>query len=179
MSTLITILLIAISLSMDAFSLALIYGILDLGRKKNIIISITTGIFHFFMPLLGSVIGTIIFKNIYASHNYLVSFLFFVIAIEMVISNLKKEKPIILDWLGVIFFGLSVSIDSFLTGIGLKAISGNIVLCSFIFMITSMFFTYIGLKIGGKVNKMLGPLSSIVAIVLFLILAGYYLFLCI
>lgn len=177
MSTLTTTLLIAITLSMDAFSLALIYGILNLERKKNITISITTGIFHFLMPLLGSVIGSIIFRNIYFSRNYFVSFLFFVIAIEMIISYFKKEKPVIVGWFGVFLFGLSVSIDSFLIGIGLSVLNKNIIACSFLFMTTSMFFTYVGLIMGKSINKILGSLSSIVAIILLLILSGYYLFL--
>jgi putative Mn2+ efflux pump MntP len=175
MNSLITIILIAISLSLDAFSLALIYGMLDLGKRKSIITSTVTGIFHFFMPLLGSIIGNIILKRIYFSHNYFISLLFFIIAIEMIISHIKKEKPVILDLLGIIIFSLSVSIDSFLIGIGLNAISNNVILCSFIFMITSMFFTYMGLIIGKKVNKLLGSLSSIIAIILLLILSIYYL----
>ena len=51
------ILIIAVSLSMDTFSLSLAYGMLKL--KNSIIkqISITVGIFHFFMPLLGDFLG--------------------------------------------------------------------------------------------------------------------------
>ena len=42
--------IIAISLSMDAFSLSLAYGTLDINKKEIITLSIIVGIYHFFMP---------------------------------------------------------------------------------------------------------------------------------
>ena len=56
------ILTIAISLSMDAFSLALAYGTLNLEKKDIISTAIIVGIYHFFMPLLGNGVGNIILK---------------------------------------------------------------------------------------------------------------------
>ena len=50
---LLSIIIVAISLSMDAFSLALAYGTLGLGPKMLFKISLSVGLFHFFMPLLG------------------------------------------------------------------------------------------------------------------------------
>ena len=40
----------AIGLSMDAFSLALAYGTTKIPINKKVLLSITVGIFHFFMP---------------------------------------------------------------------------------------------------------------------------------
>ena len=57
-----SIILIAVSLSMDAFALSLSYGIKQVPIKKIIITALTVGIFHFFMPLLGSIIGTTLFS---------------------------------------------------------------------------------------------------------------------
>ena len=54
------ILTIAISLSMDAFSLSLIYGTLNLKPRMQKLMSIMVGIFHFLMPLLGYQIGELI-----------------------------------------------------------------------------------------------------------------------
>ena len=72
MDTFFTTLIIGISLSMDAFSLALIYGTQSISKKNKIILSIIVGIYHFVMPLLGVFLGNIIliyFKNIYFSTN--------------------------------------------------------------------------------------------------------------
>ena len=60
MSSFFTILLIGISLSMDAFSLALIYGIQGMSQKNKALLSIIVGIYHFIMPLIGLIFGTIL-----------------------------------------------------------------------------------------------------------------------
>ena len=57
-----TVLLVAIGLSMDTFSLSLGYGMFNLSKKNIIRISIIVGLFHFLMPLLGNRFGDIILK---------------------------------------------------------------------------------------------------------------------
>ena len=49
---LIMVMLIAISLSMDAFSLSLAYGTLNLEKKYINLLSIIVGVYHFFMPII-------------------------------------------------------------------------------------------------------------------------------
>ena len=43
----------AIALSLDAFSLAIIYGTVLKEKRTILILSLAVGIFHFFMPFLG------------------------------------------------------------------------------------------------------------------------------
>ena len=57
-------LLIAVGLSMDAFSLALSYGTLELSNTDNIKTSFFVGIFHFFMPILGLLIGNYLVEKL-------------------------------------------------------------------------------------------------------------------
>ena len=64
MNTLLTIIIIGISLSMDAFSLSLIYGTLGMKEKDKIILSLIVGSYHFIMPLLGLLIGSVVVKNL-------------------------------------------------------------------------------------------------------------------
>ena len=49
--------MLAIGLSMDAFSLALIYGTLNMSKSLNSKMSIMVSLFHFFMPILGYYLG--------------------------------------------------------------------------------------------------------------------------
>ena len=66
--------MLAVGLSMDAFSLSLIYGTLELSKKRCRQMSIIVGIFHFIMPILGYQIGEFkIYQNKprYFSRNYL------------------------------------------------------------------------------------------------------------
>ena len=73
MNTFLTTLLIAISLSMDAFSLSLVYGTLNIDKKNKIILSFIVGIYHFLMPLLGLSIGSFVAKYLVFNLKYLVS----------------------------------------------------------------------------------------------------------
>ena len=53
-----TLFLIGISLSIDAFSMSLAYGLIGIRKKDMFLSSLIVGLFHFFMPLLGSIIGS-------------------------------------------------------------------------------------------------------------------------
>ena len=64
--------IIAISLSMDAFSLSLAYGTLDINKKEIITLSIIVGIYHFFMPLIGFFLGSKILLVIPVNSNFIV-----------------------------------------------------------------------------------------------------------
>ena len=84
--------LIAISLSMDAFSLALVYGIFGIDRKNKFILSIIVGMYHFVMPLLGMFIGELILSLFKFDTDILVSFILCFIGIQMFISSFKNEE---------------------------------------------------------------------------------------
>ena len=177
MNTFFTTILIGISLSMDVFSLALIYGLQPIIKKDKIIISLTAGLFHFFMPLIGLKIGNIITNYITLSLNILVAIIFIIIGLEMIISNNKEnDTKSLTNILSYIIFGLSVSIDSLTTGIGLDAINKNYLQVSIIFAFTSGIFTYIGLNLGTKLNNKFGNYSTIIGGFVLIILAIYYLF---
>lgn len=175
MNTLLTTIIIGISLSMDAFSLALIYGLEPINKNNKILLSLIVGIYHFFMPLIGIFFGKIIINYLPFKINILVSIIFFIIGIDMIYSSLKnKKEKLSISILGFILFGLSVSIDSFTTGIGMNIINNNYLEVSTIFAIISLFFTYIGLVLGHKINNKIGPISSLFGGVILLILSIYY-----
>lgn len=155
---------------MDAFSLALIYGTQGINKRDKLLLSIIVGIYHFVMPLIGHLIGIIVMKNINFSSEIIVGIILCLIAIEMIISNIKnKEEKFLLSIPGYLFFGLSVSIDSLTTGIGLSTITNNYIISCFTFAITSFLFTIIGLNIGNTLNKKFGKVSTIIGgIILFI-----------
>ena len=84
----VTIILIAVSLSMDAFSLSLLCGTEGIKNKDKIILSIIVGIYHFVMPLIGLNIGSYITSQIIINTNILVGAILTLIALEMIISSL-------------------------------------------------------------------------------------------
>lgn len=177
MNTFFTTLLVGISLSMDAFSLALIYGTQNISNRSKILLSIIVGLYHFFMPLLGLFFGNIIIKNLIININILVAIIFFVIGIEMIISSLKeKEEKLFLGLSGFLIFGFSVSVDSFTTGIGLNAINNNYLQVSIIFCLVSGLFTFLGLVLGNRLERYFGKFSTILGGFILIALGIYYFF---
>lgn len=172
-----TTIIVGISLSMDAFSLALIYGMQNISKKDKITLSLIVGLYHFFMPLIGLKIGSLITDIFLFNLNILVSIIFFLIGIEMIISSLKETKDkIMLNIVGFLIFGLSVSIDSLTTGIGLNIINNNYLQVALTFALISSLFTYLGLTLGYKLNEKVGKYSTTFGGIVLIILGIHYLF---
>lgn len=162
---------------MDAFSLALIYGTQSISKRNKIILSIIVGIYHFVMPLLGVFLGNIILKYLVINLSIVVSIIFLFIGIEMIVSSIKDDShDFVVSIFGFLIFGLSVSIDSFTTGIGLNVINNNYLEVSSIFCIVSGSFTYLGLILGNKLGSIFGKLSTIIGGVILIILGIIYFF---
>lgn len=171
----ILIFIIAISLSMDAFSLALAYGTISLTKREINTLSTIVGIYHFFMPILGMIIGNFISNIIHIGGDIIVLIIFSFIGINMIIESFKNEDKVNKMKLSeMILFGLAVSIDSFSVGIGINSISNNYILCSIIFSITSFIFTYLGLILGNKLNELIGKISTLLGGITLIILGLIY-----
>lgn len=156
------VLIIAISLSMDAFSLSLAYGTLGIHKKQIYLLSIIVGLFHFFMPQIGLFIGNNFF-NIVKINPQIITFLILtIIGLEMIYETFKeKEDKKLIKIRDLILFAFAVSIDSFSVGLTLTTINQNYILSSLIFALTSATFTFLGLKLGNKIKALIGKLSTV------------------
>ena len=171
MASFFTILLIGISLSMDAFSLSLVYGMMGISDKKKMALTIIVGLYHFVMPLIGFMLGMLIDNLSFINLDIIASIILIYIGIDLIISNFKEEDAISVSKIGLLMFGLSVSIDSLTIGIGLKAITSHYLLAPFIFSICSSIFTYLGLILGNLIEKNIGTYSKIVGGIVLIIIA--------
>lgn len=175
--SLINVIIIAIGLSMDAFSLAILYGTLNFDIKKILLLSTNVGTFHFIMPLLGNTIGQFIMNFIPIKSNEIVGVIFLILSIEMLISLFKNEDAVDLKgfW-SIVLFAFTVSIDSFSVGIGLSVIYSNQLLTVFIFSLVSSMFTFGGLLLGRFLSQKLGKISILIGGIVLLCLSFDYLF---
>lgn len=173
--SLIVIFMLAVGLSMDAFSLSMIYGTLDLPKKMQKLMSIMVGVFHFFMPLLGYQIGELILKVIKINPDVLVGVIFIILGIEMILSLKKEEQVKLLTGIAsVIFFAFTVSIDSFSIGVGFGVANVKMLLPCIIFSLTSAIFTYMGVILGKKLSDKFGSITTLVGAIILLILGISY-----
>lgn len=167
--------LTAIALSLDAFSLSIIYGTIIDNKKIIIKTSIIVGIFHFFMPLLGYLLSNLVILNIVSNTNFLSFIIFLILGIEMILNKNEETNLINLsNILNILIFAFTVSIDSFSIGI---AISKDSILIPVItFSIVSLIFTYIGLILGNKLKNIFGSITTKIGGLILIILSFYYLF---
>lgn len=171
----IMVLMIAVSLSMDAFSLSLAYGTLGLKKKKIISLSIVVGIYHFFMPLLGMNVGELILKILPINPDLIVLIVLSVIGLEMIIESFKDDKEVKdMSFIELIAFGLAVSIDSFSVGLGLRALYEYPIISSLFFSLSSFIFTYLGLKLGKTINDKVGKISTLLGGIVLIIIGILY-----
>lgn len=176
MREIVSILLIGISLSMDTFSLSLTLGTVS-ENKLIKILPLFVGIFHFFMPIIGNIIGITLINLLDLASNIILGTVLIVLGINLAIHYFKDETAEInLNIIGILIFALSVSIDSFSVGLGINDITNNYYIASIIFALCSAAFTYLGIIIGKYSSKLIGKYAIILGIFLLLILGIFHLF---
>ena len=111
--------IISISLSMDAFSLAIIYGTLGLDKKMTNLLSAMVGSFHFFMPIIGNLIGLFLLESFLPNPDLLVGIIFTILASEMLLSlkDFDARKIKITSFYQALLFAFSVSIRIYIINI--------------------------------------------------------------
>lgn len=170
------VLLIAVSLSMDAFSLSLAYGTLNVEKSKRIILSVIVGIYHFLMPILGMSVGKTVLYLLPIKPTTVVFFVLLIIGIQMILESFKQDRNISLLKISEFFiFGFAVSVDSFSVGIGLNAIYTKPLIAALIFSLSSFIFTYVGLYLGTKINDWIGKSSTLIGGIVLIIIGICYL----
>ncbi|WP_042143890.1 manganese efflux pump MntP family protein [Paucisalibacillus sp. EB02] len=163
MSEFISILMMAVAIGMDAFSVSLGLGMQNIRLKRIAIIGIVIGLFHIIMPFLGIVVGKLISEQIGDWTTLAGGLLLFGIGAHMLFSafNHESEKMIQTAGLGLLILALSVSIDSFSVGLSFGLSGVKTALTLILFGASSMVLTWAGMIIGRKVQGFLGAYSEI------------------
>ena len=177
MKELLLLLIIGLSLSIDAFGVSTVIGLYNPTIRKSILISSVVGIFHFFMPILGMIVTSSLISVTIIDTRFILGIVLIFISLQMLIECIKpSKKEISLRRLSIIFFAFGVSLDSFSVGLGLSALTENYILASTIFSICSFSLTLLGLTIGKYFNRALKNYSYLLSTVILFILG--VLFLC-
>ena len=161
---------IGISLSIDAFSLAIPIGTLSISNKKRKELISIIGLFHFIMPVLGYLLGNQLFQISKWKTNYIVSFIYITLSLDLLLSKQEEKSYTFLSLYKIIIIALTVSIDSFAIGIILGLKQERILLSSSIISFSSMLFTYSGLKLGNYLSNKYQEKGKIIGIMILLLL---------
>jgi manganese efflux pump family protein len=159
---LLTLILMAFALGMDAFSVGLGMGMFNLRLRQIFKIGITIGIFHVWMPLLGMIAGKFLSNQFGTIATYIGGGLLLVLGVQMIWSSFKKEDSSVITpvGFGLMVFAFSVSLDSFSVGLTLGIYQAKTVLVLMCFGIAATILTWCGLLVGRKVQNFIGPYSE-------------------
>ncbi|WP_123042316.1 manganese efflux pump MntP family protein [Cohnella candidum] len=156
---LIAILLMAIALGMDAFSLGIGIGMKGVRLLDVLKLSSVIALFHILMPLGGMVTGQYVSSLLGGVATSAAGALLLLLGGHMVYSSLRGEQVESIDhrtgW-GLIVFSLSVSIDSFSVGVSLGMFSGHLLFTVLMFGLFGGLMSVLGLLLGRKVGRSLG-----------------------
>lgn len=179
------IILIGISLAMDAFAVSITDGMCYNGLKKRhaVVIPLTFGIFQAVMPLCGYFLGTLFENYIDAFDHYVAFFLLLIIGGKMVFDGIKElragEGEVKLkkfSYPEVLLQGVATSIDALAVGITMIAMAGinnyNVFGYVSIIGVITFLISLGGVIIGVKIGKLFKNKASIAEIIGGIVLVG-------
>jgi putative Mn2+ efflux pump MntP len=166
-----TLLMIAFALSMDAFSLGVGVGMVGIRFREILKVSITIGLFHVAMPLIGILVGVYLSEMVGDVAVFIGGAVLMAIGIHMFWNGLiqGEEKSMMqTKGLGLLLFAFSVSLDALTVGFSFGLMEVNKLLAVALFGITGGIGACCGLLLGRSVGGWLGDYSEVVGgIILF------------
>ena len=156
---LITVLLLAVGLAMDAFAVSICKGLAvrKVTIRTMVIVGLWFGVFQGVMPVIGYVAGSAFYDLISDYDHWIAFILLFLIGVNMIREALSDEEEGVDDDLGfrtMLLLAIATSIDALAIGISYAFLNVNIAsLCLSIGIITFI-ICFLGVMIG----KFLGPI---------------------
>lgn len=165
----ISLLLIALGLSMDCFAVALSGSIAmkGLSRLQMLRVSLSFGLFQAAMPVLGWIAGRAFVEFIEGFDHWLAFGLLAFIGGKMVWESFRAEKESesktdFTRGLLLLTLSLATSIDSLAAGLSFAFLDVNIGWASLTIGVTAFVVTVIGLLLGWKVGEWVGKRAETV-----------------
>ena len=155
---LIDIILLGVSLAMDATAVSICKGLSmkKLDKKKTITIALYFGTFQAIMPIIGYLLG-ISFKEVVESIDHWIAFfLLAVIGINMIRESLND----LIDFKTMTPLAIATSIDALAIGITFAFLRVNIIGAVTIIGIITIFLSMIGVFIGNEFGNKYGKISE-------------------
>jgi putative Mn2+ efflux pump MntP len=159
MGQFLTILIMAIALGMDAFSLGIGIGMKGIRLLDIVKISIVIGFFHVIMPLMGMFTGHYVGALLGDVATAIGGLLLVLLGSHMVYSSLRGEAIPSFDhrtlW-GLFVYSLSVSMDSFSVGLSLGMFATDILVTVLLFGAFGGLLSIAGLLLGRHMGSWVG-----------------------
>jgi len=170
-------LLIAVGLSMDAFSVSICKGLTTkkFSWRMAIICALWFGGFQVMMPVIGYFLGAQ-FEDFIDSYAHWIAFgLLFLVGANMIREAVwddkeEEEKSNSLDFKTMFFLAIATSIDALAVGVSFACIQVKLWSSVLIIGLTTFIFSVLGVKIGNvfgsKYEKSAGIIGGIILILI-------------
>lgn len=154
-----TILIMAIALGLDAFSLGIGIGLRGIRLLHVLEMSVIIGIFHVFMPLVGMFMGYYVSELLGHIATSIGGGLLILLGAHMIYNSFRPGETASFNhrsfW-GMLIFALSVSIDSFSVGVSLGIFASDVILTVLLFGFFGGLLSISGLLLGRRAGQWLG-----------------------
>lgn len=168
----ITIVIMAVALGMDAFSLGIGIGMRGIRLLDILKLSTLVGAFHIIMPLIGMFTGQYVSSLLGNVAVVVGGILLLLLGLHMIYSSVRGPEVRSFDhrtlW-GMLIFALSVSIDSFSVGVSLGLFSSDLLLTVLLFGGFGGAMSIIGLLLGRKVHRFIGEYGEAIGGIILLV----------
>lgn len=165
--TIIEILLIAVSLALDAVVVSVGAGALGhVSRRRAVGIALTFGLFQAVMPLMGWALG-IGFRDMLATYGHIIGFVLIGgVGLKMLSEALKKEdeeaERDIMHLRTLLLLAVATSIDALVIGITFNFVSVNIPLAVTVIGLVTAVLSYLGVLAGKRSKHLIGTHIEVV-----------------
>lgn len=177
---LLTVVLLALGLSADAFAVAVTNGLCSdkVTKKHAFLTALTFGFFQALMPTIGFFLGKTFSDIVCRYQHWVALFLLVAIGVNMLTDTYKewKDKGVfcinrnIFSAKNLIMQGIATSIDALAAGVSIAVLNINIFSAAVMIGIITFFLCIIGVYIGKKFGSLLELRAKLIGgIVLILI----------
>lgn len=161
--TFLEVMFLAVGLSMDAFAVSMASGaqLTIFDKKKAFKMAFFFGFFQALMPTIGWLLG-LTFKNCISTYDHWVAFILLTfIGGKMLYESFDREcevkdnKISPFKTLPLTILAIATSIDALAAGLSFSMLKMSIIMPAVIIGLTTLTFSFVGVKIGNKSNKCL------------------------
>lgn len=171
------IILVALSLSMDAFAVSVCKGLSmkKIAWEKAIIIGLYFGVFQMIMPIIGYSLGTT-FEGLVTKIDHWIAFvLLLAIGGKMILESRSKadceQYDDSVNFKTMIVLAIATSIDALAIGISFAFLQINILFTSIIIGVTTFILSLIGVKVGNRFGDKYEKKAELVGGLILIIIA--------
>lgn len=153
----IVLLLLAVSLSLDAFSVSICDGmVMPLNVRRRLFVAGTFGIFQGVMPLIGYFVGTLFIEYVRPYDGILSFVLLAAIGLKMIIDAVRGRKDdchaAVFSVPAVLVQGVATSIDALAVGVSLLSMPILVYVCVSVIAAVTFLLSLVALFCGEKLN---------------------------